>query len=260
MKQIRFAEYDWLTRERWGKVHRDKPHWYYDDDQVRLEPETQDLILSLERKPINIPSPNGRVNSYIATGLVSCIEKFSYGYFEIEATLPTGPNLWPAFWMWGWLSWPPEIDVLEAYSNSRGSYFKPRLFNPLGFWNIQSNVHYDKYNVDGREETMNIGGKTHWFGFKNPANNSIKYSCYWDKDVIEIYYNGGMVRRITDSKILTPLRNHKMNVIINNGVQSKIRESIEQDKGESFGKKIEGSESDFRVKNFIYSPFNLNEY
>ena len=36
-----------------------------------------------------------------------------------KAKLPYGDNLWPAFWMWSWDSWPPEIDIFEGYTNNK---------------------------------------------------------------------------------------------------------------------------------------------
>jgi beta-glucanase (GH16 family) len=41
----------------------------------------------------------------------------TYGYFEMEAKLPTGKGAWPAFWLFNHLGdRRPEIDIMEAYS------------------------------------------------------------------------------------------------------------------------------------------------
>ena len=46
-----------------------------------------------------------------------------YGYFEIEAKLPPGPGVWPAFWLSGVTGSPgAEIDVLEYYGHAPDSY------------------------------------------------------------------------------------------------------------------------------------------
>ena len=93
-------------------------------------------------------------------GLVSCTEKFGYGTFEIEAKLPKGqPNAWPAFWMWSFDSWPPEIDVFEAYSNKKGSYFNWNIDALLGkFWRCATNVHLgknpDNYSIGAKKRII----------------------------------------------------------------------------------------------------------
>ena len=43
-----------------------------------------------------------------------------YGRFECRMTLPEGRGIWPAFWLWG-PTWPPEIDVIEAYGLTKGN-------------------------------------------------------------------------------------------------------------------------------------------
>ena len=54
-----------------------------------------------------------------------------YGYFEMRAKLPTGPGVWPAFWLIGDRdpSTRVEIDVLEYYG------IKPdRFFSTVHVW------------------------------------------------------------------------------------------------------------------------------
>jgi hypothetical protein len=62
------------------------------------------------------------------SGLICSVDKdglgqhgFSqqYGYFEMEAMLPSGPGTWPAFWLIGTdkASSAAEIDVIEYYGN-----------------------------------------------------------------------------------------------------------------------------------------------
>ncbi len=48
----------------------------------------------------------------------------TYGYFEIDAKVPSGQGLWPAFWMLPQSgNWPPEIDVLELLGHDPSTYY-----------------------------------------------------------------------------------------------------------------------------------------
>lgn len=235
MSEFNWCGYNWLTSERWGQVHPEKTNWWYDEDSVSVD-DSNNLILSIKHNPKYFESLN--VTSEMGVGLVSCTEKFKHGVFTIEAKLPKGDFLWPAFWMWSWDSWPPEIDIFEGYSNKKSSFFKFRILKPLGFWNLQTNVHYN----EGVNNKM-MGGKTHFFGFKDPTENFIKYTLDWDKEYLKFYYNGRLVRKVTDKKVLEQLNKTSMNVIINNGITSEYK----------IGSK---SDSDFIIKNFVYKNKN----
>jgi beta-glucanase (GH16 family) len=234
-KIVEWSGYNWITQERWGNIHPDKSYNWYDPSAVEVIGE--DLILKTHYNPKEFIVNNEKIISNYGVGLVSNTTEFGYGYFEIEAKLPAGRNLWPAFWMWSFDSWPPEIDILEAYSSiKKPSYFKLYLDSLLGFWNVQTNYHYRTEN-----ENKSVGGKTHWFGFKNPQKNFIKYGCLWEEDQIVFCYNGRVVRTIKDKKILNSLKGTKMNVILNNH----IREDIG-----NFGS------SEFIIKSFKYTKLN----
>jgi beta-glucanase (GH16 family) len=45
----------------------------------------------------------------------------TYGYFEMEAKLPKGKGVWPAFWLFNHIGdRRPEIDIMEAYPSGDG--------------------------------------------------------------------------------------------------------------------------------------------
>lgn len=231
---LNWKGYNWLQNERWGFVHPEKSDWWYDSNCSFVD---TDGNLNLLTKKNQKYFPEIDKISSIGVGLVSCTERFKWGRFEIEAKLPYGENLWPAFWMWSWDSWPPEIDVFEGYSDKNSNFFKLRISKLLGFWNVQTNIHYVK---EGKNRM--IGGKTHYFGFKDPTKNFIKYAVDWKKDRVNFYYNDKIVRSIKDKLILEQLNNTSMNVVINNGVTSDV--NLEQP-----------PLSNFIIKDFKYTKY-----
>lgn len=241
-KEFEWSGHKWIPNERWGLAHPIKPEWWYDPERVEID---DDGILHLKTKwnPKYINEEVGE--SQVGVGLISSTEKFKYGIYEIEAKLPTGKGLWPAFWMWAWESYPPEIDVLEAYSdyaNNMASFWNGRLYEYFigKFWKVESNIHLIDNSKEGN---WTVGTRRNYIGFKAPSKRFIKYKLIWLKDKIEIYYDGRLNRRETDRNILKQFDNVTMNVIINNGIT-----------GESIPEEV--PESDFQVKYFKYTPFN----
>ena len=228
-KNINWSGYEWLTQERWGQYHPSKDFCYYDPKAVSID-ENQKLTLKTHFNPKTFKGK--KIN--VGVGLISCVEKFSYGYFEIEAKLPKGKNLWPAFWMWSFESWPPEVDIFEGYTRDKGSYFSFNKKNPLGFWKVETNIH-----LGSQPDNYSLGSKTHWLGFKNPSKTYNKYACLWVEDKIEIYFNDRLVRKITDEETMSQLKGKTMNVIINNHVDYNIDTTSK-------------SQSEFKIKQFTY--------
>ena len=223
MSKINWSGYEWLPREIWGQYHPDKAYCYYDKTAIDIN-DKDELILKTQYNPKIFKGKSLHYNSKlteleipIGVGLVSCKEKFGYGYFEIEAKLPTGKNLWPAFWMSPNNSWPPEIDVIEGYTKNKNNYFHFNWKNPFGFWRVETNFHCGE-----QPNNYNLGSKTHWLGFKSPSKNYNKFGCLWAEDKIEIYYNNRLVRKLTDDKLLDEYRGKTMNVKINTHVDKNI--------------------------------------
>lgn len=229
MEKIHWSGYEWLTQERWGNHTDDKTFWH---DPSAIAIKDNILILKTQKNPMYFPDIDKTIP--IGVGLVSNTTRFGYGHFEIEAILPTGEYLWPAFWMWSWDSWPPEIDVFEAYTNSKGSYRK-KWYNLFSKWKVVSNIHYGKSGKTHRE----FGGKTHCFGLVNPAKEWIKYSCEWQENSIDFFFNEKHVRSIKDPIVLKDFKSAKMNLILNNAIQEKA--DLENLK-----------ESQFKIKYFKY--------
>jgi hypothetical protein len=214
MSKIKWQGYEWLPREIWGEYHPIKPYCYYDKEAIEIN-DQDELILKTHKNPKKFNNPD--IEIPIGVGLVSCTEKFGYGYFEIEAKLPTGKNLWPAFWMSPFESWPPEIDIFEGYSKKRNHFFSFNIRNPFGFWRLETNFHCGK-----EPNNYNLGAKTHWLGFKNPSKHFNRFGCLWTPNVIRIFYNHRLVRELKDEKLLKEYRGKKMNVKINAHVDENV--------------------------------------
>ena len=209
---IEWCGYKWLSQERWGQIHPDKALQWYDPTAIEINDKGQ-LILKTHYNSKYFEEFD--IESTIGVGFMSNTTEFGHGYFEIEAMLPTGKHLWPAFWMWSFQSWPPEIDIFEGYTNNWGGYFRFDIKNPLGFWHVNTNVH-----LGYMPDNYSIGAKSHWMGFKNPAKHFIKYGCEWTEEHIKIFFDGRLVRYITDADTMEKLKGKTMNIIINNAVQA----------------------------------------
>jgi len=239
MENITWSGIEWLTRERWGRLHKDKPFVWYDPKCVDVDQHGY-LHLTTEHSPTEIEINDKVYTPSLGAGLICSKEDFSYGKFEIVAKLPMGKKRWPAFWLWGADSWPPEIDILEGYTDNRNGYLRFNRFNFMGWWNVQTNIWTHKNG----DKAVNLRAKTHFFGFKNPAKNFITYSLLWLPDKIRISYNGYLVREILDPEILKHFNNQKMRVVINNHFQP--------------GFKGSDAYSDFVVKEFKYIPHEVH--
>jgi len=206
---INWSGYDWLTRERWGSIHPEKSYNWYDPSAIKIV--NGQLKVNIHNKPRTFLINGKEVLSQFGTGLITCETDFGFGKFEIEAKLPSGRGLWPAFWMYATDCWPPEIDIFEGYSGEKGNYYN-NFLKPV---NIQNCIHIrDEWNINP------INAYTPWFFqfMKRPDLSFHRYSCTWTKDNLEFFIDGRKIRAINDKNLLDHLSNYKMRVIINNHI------------------------------------------
>jgi beta-glucanase (GH16 family) len=163
---------------------------YYSDSSVGMNPfSLQNGALTITAAPGS--NPKGlRYNS----GLITTEGMFSqtYGYFEIRATLPEGAGMWPGFWLLPTdKSWPPEIDVLEAFGapNAKGE-------------GGSNHVHVGAITSD-----YSTGGGGDWVTVT--ANIFTGYHTYgvdWEPDTITYYFDGQEVYHVkTPSDMNKPM-------------------------------------------------------
>jgi beta-glucanase (GH16 family) len=111
----------WRIGQPWGKFHPEYAYQYYGDKSVFIQ--NNCLILNQEYSPKQFRLEGGKVYDIPqSVGLVTSYKSYGYGFFEFEIELPYGSGLWPAVWLSCVNSWPPEIDILEAYSNDNSNY------------------------------------------------------------------------------------------------------------------------------------------
>lgn len=115
--------------------------------------------------------------------------KFSYSYGRYEARIktPTGPGIWPAFWMLGdninTVSWPQcgEIDIMEQKGN-------------------ESHITYGTIHGPGYSGGNSIGKM---YGLQNNKfdNNFHIYAVEWFEDRIDFFVDDYLYQRITPSDV-----------------------------------------------------------
>lgn len=207
---INWMGYMWLTHETWGRYHPKNIQQWYDTDCVQIKGDDS-LSLYTKYKPKRFTGEHEGIPydnvAETAVGLVSCQYLFHFGKYEIVAKLPSGPNLWPAIWLWSLTEWPPEIDIIEAYSNHKGSYFDWNIFP----YKVKRNFFYRE---NGKVEQ--VGAKNIWVGFRPPNKRFVKYQMEWTPDHIKIGANG-CYSRIIDGEVMKYYQ-EPMRFIINNAV------------------------------------------
>lgn len=197
---------DWMFQYAWGHNQVDNIlhgyQWEYNwanalsisGGNLHITADNQPVWAKLDdwKSPTAIMSdgkPNYRLFNFTG-GAMTTKAAYTYGLFEINCRFPAGKGFWPAFWLSGAESWPPEIDVLEF----DGTF--PRRCSNNVHWRINTKT-TESCGMDyGTSQDLSTGFH--------------KYSMAWFPEKIIIYFDGQELRTIDHHVPQVP-----MQVIVN---------------------------------------------
>lgn len=201
---------EWLVGTMpWGFFNSQSPHQYFCGDNDCVSVSGNALCLYNVYKPTSIPKwYDGRsYNPAYAIGLICSKKEFGYGFYVFKAKIPFSSGIWPAIWLTSTQSWPPEIDIMEAYIGCD--------YHDIS---IESNLHYKGEN--GVHKVLGAVSHTPFVPY-----DILSYSLYFDENKIEIFYQGFLVRRVKAKHILERFIGHKYHVVVNNALrQSSVQQ------------------------------------
>jgi len=196
----------WRIGHSWGVIHPELSYLYYGEESVKND----ERGLILEQKYYPRTNINDWYNTNIffnpkwSVGLVTSKKSFDYGVFDFEVTMPKGSGLWPAIWFVSDTSYPPEIDLVEGYSDINGLYKNK----------MNTNCHFN-FKPTQKESIA----RNNYIKDVDKKSNKIRFTLIWEENFIKMYYNGFLVRYITDKKTIKWFQNHKMIIILNNAIR-----------------------------------------
>jgi beta-glucanase (GH16 family) len=122
-------------------------------------------------------NPNYRQFNF-TSGCIYSKASYLYGLFEIRCKQPPGKGFWPAFWMIGASSWPPEVDIFE------GLGAQPLYSSNNNIWRVDANTtdHCSMYY--NTTTTPDFTSDYH------------TYSFAWFSDHITFYLDGNELRTV----------------------------------------------------------------
>lgn len=221
----KYTDENWYKRQYFGHINV-AYHWqYFSEDNVEFSEDG--LKLFQNYNPRTVEYWDGKTyNTKFDVGCLNSKKLFKYGLFEFDIELPKGCGLWPAVWLTGYESWPPEIDLIEAYSDIKGNWNNDLKTN--AFYDMVDNVHDIKARKSIPIKNKNV-------------YNTLNIKLLWEEDRIVYYYNNYKVREIKDKSILKWYKNINMYVVLNTAVRDGFYDIIDKEK-----------ESTFIVKKFNY--------
>ena len=213
--------FNWRIGRSWGIAHPD--HICYNDPgSVHIE--NGHFRLGIDYKPTTLVVDGEEINYDFSVGYVSSIDTIKYGHLKVTYRLPLGKNLWPAIWLTDAKTWPPEIDIMEAWSDNYEWPCKPKATDKIYRINPFANNIFPGLvlgncidNKHGKSYRTFRGSLACYIDVTKDNTCEIE----WQKDRIRIYYNGHKVADEKDPKALQYFNDSEgMEIHLNNYVQN----------------------------------------
>ena len=251
MAEFKWCGYNWSCKMDGGRIiHPNYPHaWYSDEEDVLEINDNGEISLSYRTNPRDIKHWDGKIyHPTVERALMRSREHFDYGTFSCEAKMPKGLNLCCAFWLSGSKNWPPEIDIVESWSEDNNYSWRTTNHFPwiLPSWRTTNNVHYNNDKILhehlGSKNIMKCDQPL------SPTDNWVKYEVEWAPDKITFKANGVVTKTVGKkyAKMLTenlkkPDAGYLMDVIFDINVDDPavIKNHLD---------------SPFMIRNFKYEP------
>jgi len=205
MKKFYWKGWEWQTGHPWGIAHPDEKVWY--SDSCISDPDENDHItLDIKIEPEKFYD---EIRTF-SVGVISVNHGFGPGTFTMKCIMPEGTNLWPAVWLTGFKSWPPELDLCEAYTYAKPDYNKNFLMR-----RFQPNLHYT--NKNGKHKML---GPKNTFKCRTDEYGENTFTGIINPEKIEILYNGFRVFRTIKKDIISQFLESGVYPVFNVSVNS----------------------------------------
>ena len=239
----------WRVGRSWGLAHSDDI-CYADGDVVQVF--DKEIRLGLEYKPAYFDVDQKKLYQW-GVGYVSTIEPIKYGTLKVKFILPRGGNLWPAIWTFDCETWPPEIDIVEAWSNTK--YDNSKCYRRVwkGITIPFTNDIFPSLHLGNNPD--NHYSKSYRNLFKGSCSCELdtdfgenECELIWTPEYIDIYWNGKRIVKEEDPDILKWFNEGKGQCIqLNNYVTNDFKEC-------DFVGLKDNEESYLRITGLSYTP------
>jgi len=207
----------WNKNLWWGQyAYNEKVSWM-NPDNIQLVEEGVKIIYKKEPRE-NIHT--GDIMNW-STGTIESKEVYGKGSYEVVCKIHPGRGVWHAPF-WGVTKGDgskeefkvlPEPDICEFYVD-----------DDINKYRAQSNFHYGENYEEGHNMVGAITHKT-----RNIYDREISFGMIWEDNYIEFYYDGYLVRRITNPEIMNSMKEQL--IIIGSGVMKGEREKYIEEGG-----------------------------